>query len=57
MEVNLAWNLKGALNPVHYNSAEELGGLHASSVFLFLFFFFASSGSHSRIECIAFTLS
>ena len=42
--MNLAWNLKGALNPVHYNSAEELGGLHASSVFLFLFFFSLRAG-------------
>ena len=30
MEANLAWNLKGALNP------EELGGWHAS---IFLIFF------------------
>ena len=35
----------------YYNSAEELGGWHAST-----FFFLASSGSHSRTECIAFTL-
>ena len=50
MKVNLAWNLKGALIR-YYNSAVELGGWHASSVFFF--FLFASSGSHSRIECIA----
>jgi len=53
VEMNLAWNLTERERlTLYYDSAEELGRLAG-----FQWFFFASSGGQSRIECVAFTLS
>ena len=51
VEINLAWNLtERECLTLYYK-----GGIGAAD--MLLVFFFASSGSQSRIECVAFTLS